>query len=352
MRPPAWALAATATLLLTGCSPAPEGAQPTRKGARASVRPSSSYGTPPASTGGPPIAHASAGAVRTPKVLVVGIDGVRYDRLLEARIPFMREMMRQGTFETGLLSLPKHVKSVSGPGWVTVLTGVEPEKHGVYDNSFKGRKFNEYPDFLTRLEALRPTLSTVAVSAWRSLVDTGALSDLVDWHATGHKRQYARGVKDAIIVRRLAEILRTKQVDVAFLHLESVDSIAHKLGAVSHEYLDAIDQMDTHLGSLFAAIRARPRFAQEEWTVIVTTDHGHRDTGGHGGVSKQERKVFVLAAGPGIAKAEVRDGARLVDVAATVFAQLGLEAPKEMTGAPLSNKPINRAFGGASRTNN
>lgn len=340
LQPPASALAVAAVLLITGCSPA--------------HAPSPARAQPPVRT--PTVsgsATASAPLVeKTPKVLVVGLDGVRYDRMLDARVPYLREMMRQGTFATGLLSLPQKVKSVSGPGWATVLTGVEPEKHGVYDNSFNGRKFTEYPDFLTRVEALRPDLSTVAVAAWRSLVDTGAVGGLVDWHATGHNRPYARGAKDAIIVRRMAEILRTRQVDVAFIHLESVDSTAHRLGAVSPEYLDAIDEMDAYLGRLFRAIRERPRFAAEDWTVIVTTDHGHKDTGGHGGTSKAERKVFVLAAGSGIPRGQKRDGARLVDVAATVFAQLGLEPPKELTGAPLSNSTINRTFGGASRTKN
>lgn len=326
MKAPVGLLAAA--LLLGGC------AQATRQ-----------YGpaTPSAVTRSPTASASQASAAkpaRTPKVLVVGLDGVRHDRMLEADVPYLREMMSQGTLATGLLNLPKKVKSVSGPGWATVLTGVEPKKHGVYDNSFNGRKFTDYPDFLTRIEALRPSLSTVAVAAWRSLVDTGAVGGLVDWHATGHDQPYARGAKDAIIVRRMAEILRTHQVDVAFVHLESVDSTAHRLGAMGQEYLDAIETMDAAIGRLFKAIRQRPSFAAEAWTVIVTTDHGHKDQGGHGGRSEIERSVFVLAAGPDIPQGLVRDGAGLADVAATVFVQLGLAQPKELTGTPLSNKRI------------
>ncbi|MFI6324548.1 alkaline phosphatase family protein [Nonomuraea sp. NPDC050556] len=313
-------LAVAAALLLAGCSTP----------ARTTPGPA----TPSAQS--PTVQVRRAKAAKAPKVLVIGLDGVRYDRMLEARIPYLREMMRSGTLATGLLDLPNHVKSVSGPGWATVLTGVEPEKHGVYDNSFNGRKFTKYPDFLTRIEKLRPRLSTVAVAAWRSLLETGAVGALVDWHATTHNQTYARGAKDALIIRRMTEILRTRQVDVAFLHLDTVDSTAHRMGAMGQEYLDAIDTMDASIGRLFAAIRARPGFAAEDWTVIVTTDHGHKDQGGHGGRSDIERGVFVLAAGPGIPQGLMRDGVRLVDVAATVFGQMGLPLPKELTGKSLA----------------
>jgi hypothetical protein len=33
----------------------------------------------------------------------------------------------------------------------------------------------------------------------------------------------------------------------------------------------------------------------EKWLIVITTDHGHRDEGGHGGDSSQERASFVIA---------------------------------------------------------
>ena len=65
-----------------------------------------------------------------------------------------------------------------------MLTGVWPDKHGVTNNDFTGKRFEEYPDFLTRVEQLRPDLSTAAIVDWLPLVriDEGvpAISDAVD----------------------------------------------------------------------------------------------------------------------------------------------------------------------------
>ena len=60
--------------------------------------------------------------------------------------------------------------SVSGPGWSSFLNGVWPEKHGVTDNEFGGKRYDLYPDFLTRIEQVRPELSTFVVADWLPLV--------------------------------------------------------------------------------------------------------------------------------------------------------------------------------------
>mgnify|MGYP003328751445 CR=1 FL=1 len=44
--------------------------------------------------------------------------------------------------------------------------------------------------------------------------------------------------------------------------------------------------------------KKRPKF-DEEWLVVITTDHGHLDEGGHGGESDQERSSFLIAYGVG-----------------------------------------------------
>ncbi|MGV9774598.1 alkaline phosphatase family protein [Streptosporangium sp. NPDC003464] len=271
-----------------------------------------------------------------PKVLVVGLDGVRYDRVLATGAVHFRQLMEAGTLATGRLEVLRKIRSSSGPGWATVLTGVAPGKHGVHNNSFEGHQFIKYPDFLTRLERIRPSLHTAAVTGWRDLVHAGAVGDLVDWHATSHLKPYEIGDKDAFIIDRMTDLIQTSQVDVAFMHLEVTDAVAHRAGVLGPAYREAIETVDGYLGRLFGAIRARPTFAAEKWTIIVTTDHGHKDEGGHGGVSAQERSVFVLAAGPGIEQGARRRDARQVDVAATVFAQLGIPLPGDLDGESLS----------------
>jgi hypothetical protein len=89
---------------------------------------------------------------------------------------------------------------------------------------------------------------------------------------------------------------------------------------------------------LLAALRSRPGYADERWTVILVTDHGHVDEGGHGGDSDVERTAWVAASGPGIEAGAEHGPVRHVDVAAHVFEALGLLG--ELAEHPLEGKPF------------
>ena len=46
---------------------------------------------------------------------------------------------------------------------------------------------------------------------------------------------------------------------------------------------------------IYRTITHRHDNLNEKWLLVITTDHGHRDEGGHGGDSEQERASFVIA---------------------------------------------------------
>ncbi|MFD4139584.1 alkaline phosphatase family protein [Streptomyces sp. NPDC058572] len=287
-----------------------------------------------------PAAHAAAptlpNGTSQDKVLVIGMDGLRHDRIDAANAPHLKAMMANGTYGLSLLYAPPMAATSSGPGWSTVSTGVWPDKHGVKDNSFAGKNYGRYPGFLARLAQVRPELSTYAAVDWKPLdtqgtVTPGADAKLVlDGDAGGYPGH------DATIATETESILRHQNPDVLFVYFGNTDVVAHALGT-GQKYLDAIAVQDSYLGRLWAAIKARPTYATERWTVMVTTDHGHVNTGGHGGSSIEERRTFVLAQGPGIAAGARPIDTRLVDVAATVFKQLGI-TPDPAWG--LDGKPV------------
>ncbi|MER5205924.1 alkaline phosphatase family protein [Streptomyces sp. NPDC002825] len=268
------------------------------------------------------------------KVLVVGMDGLRYDRIDAAKAPALKSLMANGTYGRSLLYANPMAATSSGPGWSTISTGVWPDKHGVKDNTFAGRNYGQYPGFLARLHQVRPELSIFAAVDWPELDTYGTVTPGADAKLV-HNNNYA--VNDALITDATEDILRNQNPDVLFVYFGETDEIGHSYGAASQKYLDAIDVQDGYLGRLLAAIQARPTYATERWTVIVATDHGHLDAGGHGGSTIEERRTFVLAQGPGIAAGARPIDTRLVDVAATVFQQLGI-VPDPSWG--LDGKPV------------
>ncbi|WP_236245055.1 alkaline phosphatase family protein [Streptomyces sp. CC210A] len=300
-----------------------------------------------------PAAHAAAPALpdgtSKDKVLVVGMDGLRHDRIDAADAPRLKAIRAAGTFGTSLLYANPMAATSSGPGWSTISTGVWPDKHGVRDNSFTGRDYGRYPGFLARLHQVRPELSLFAAVDWKPLdtygtVTAGADAKLV---LDGDRDGYAG--HDETITATTVSVLRDQNPDVAFVYLGNTDVVAHSWGTGSR-YLHALAVQDAQLGRMLDAIEARPTRASERWTVIVCTDHGHVDSGGHGGSSIPERMTFVLATGPGIAAGARPHDTRLVDVAATVFHQLGVTPDPSwgLDGRPLQQRttdPFDTLYG-------
>ncbi|MER5882786.1 alkaline phosphatase family protein [Streptomyces sp. NPDC001941] len=268
------------------------------------------------------------------KVLVVGMDGLRHDRIDAAVAPTLKSLMANGTYGTSLLYANPMAATSSGPGWSTISTGVWPDKHGVKDNTFTGRDYGRYPGFLARLNQVRPDLSLFAAVDWPELDTYGTVTPGADAKLV-YDNNYV--VNDKLITDQTEQVLRTQNPDVLFVYFGETDEIGHNNGAASQKYLDAIAVQDGYLGRLLAAVKARPSYATERWTVIVATDHGHTDAGGHGGSTIEERRTFVLAQGPGIAAGARPADTRLVDVAATVFRQLGI-TPDPAWG--LDGKPV------------
>ena len=275
----------------------------------------------------------------TPRVLLIGIDGVRPDVLAEVATPNIDALAADGWYtDQARTTTP----SVSGPSWSSMLTGVWPEKHGVTDNSFTGRDYATYPSFLTRVEATRPELATFAALDWVPLAelpdDPGPVlpagidvREVVDGYDLGWAEA------DGEVAARAARHLSEADPDAMFVYFGNPDETSHRHGSIGAEYRDAIALSDSHVGMVVDAMRARPTFADEDWLVLMSTDHGRRADGGHGGDSPEEMTIFILASGPATEGWPPPGPAFIVDVAATALAHLGIEIDPDwgLDGVPL-----------------
>ncbi len=280
------------------------------------------------------------------KVLVIGVDGAVLDRVKAADAPHLKRLMAEGLTAPSTLYASPMAATSSGPGWSSIATGVWPDKHGVKDNSFAGKNFTAYPDFLTRAEKADPSLNTYAAADWEPIAssDSGGpiFSPTVDKRLGLKGDANGYGVEDPKIASAAATELKNGDPDASFVYFGEIDIAGHGSGANSQAYLDAIHRTDQHIGTLLNAVEARPTYAQESWTILVTTDHGHTAAGGHGGSTVAERGTFVIAKGAGITAGSVRQDVRLVDVAATALQRVGVST-SGLDGVPL-NAPDNDAF--------
>ncbi|QDP95486.1 alkaline phosphatase family protein [Microlunatus elymi] len=96
----------------------------------------------------------------TRHVLVIGIDGVRYDTLRRLPTPGIDAIA-----EAGFLA-PVRVNeagpTISGPSWATIFTGVLADRHLIFDNDFTGHRLQDFPDLIKLAQRERPGLPAFA----------------------------------------------------------------------------------------------------------------------------------------------------------------------------------------------
>jgi hypothetical protein len=252
-------------------------------------------------------------------VLVIGVDGTRFDTLGPDSTPSIWTL---GTLTPVLIDEGTH--SWSGPCWATIATGVPMALHNVVANDFTGHRLSSYPDFLT--VATRAGLSTLlAVSGWPPLA---VAEDGGPMFAEVTRREYVRvadehsvaewDAADEAITSLASGLIAAEGPSVSFVYLGAVDINGHA-GGVDAAYRAAVHAADQRVGRLIEAVRSRP--AAETWTIVVVTDHGHLDEGGHGG-----REPEVITAWAAVSGTDAPCLTTQLDIAPLVLAAAGLSA--------------------------
>jgi predicted AlkP superfamily pyrophosphatase or phosphodiesterase len=268
-------------------------------------------------------------------VLVIGVDGVRFDLLGPETTPSVWRLGQSG-FLTAV-PVDETTPTWSGPCWATIATGTGVTGHGITGNDLTGHRLADHPDFVTR--ATRAGLPTLlAVSAWPPLAlaeDGGPL------FAEATRREFVAAPKsslagdaryeaimrnwdgaDEAVTELVAAILAAEAPRVSFVYLGAVDIVGHLTGA-GNAYRVAAGAADQRVGRLLAAVWSRPSYEREDWTIVVVTDHGHLDEGGHGGREPEVTTAWAAAAGPGIRPGAPPPVTRQDEVAPLVLAAAG-----------------------------
>ena len=248
-------------------------------------------------------------------VLMISVDGLKPEYVLDAdahglKIPFLRSLMQGGTYARGVTGV---WPTVTYPSHTTLLTGLSPAEHGIYNNLEFDPKNTFANAWYWYAQAIRaPTLwqaaheaglSTASVG-WPVSVGATAVDFLIPeyWRVArltdvdpsdallvaaisrpeGLLQQmqarlgpYMRGNDpsppgDEIKTRYALDILKTHKPVFMTIHLSSLDEEQHLHGPFSPEANADLEVIDAQLAQLFAASRANDPKA----IALVVSDHG------------------------------------------------------------------------------
>ncbi|WP_426474762.1 alkaline phosphatase family protein [Chryseobacterium balustinum] len=225
-------------------------------------------------------------SAQTKKVLFIGIDGCRPDVMMSSNTPNIKGLLPTAVYSLDAITL---APTISGNGWSSMLTGVGLDKHNVPDNNFTNPNYANYRDFLTRIETYNSNLRTMSLVHWapinNNIINTADVK-------TNFSTDLA--VKNAAV-----NALQNDNPDVLFVDFDDVDGAGHSYGftSASSQYVNSIQLTDTYIGEILTAMKNRSTYNNENWLVVVTTDHGGEGAS-HGGGNLTERDIFSIYSNP------------------------------------------------------
>lgn len=235
-------------------------------------------------------------------VVLVVVDGLGLEPARD--LPVLSALGEEGSFLVARTSQP----SLSLPGWTYLTSGAPPEISGVTTNWYEGRVGVD--SILDEAKAEDLTTAVVGSRGWRQLY-----GDVID---TSRFVGDDVAEADPRLAERAIEILGEDAPDLLIVHLPDVDHRGHESG-VGRAYREAAARADELIGEIAGAMPSGT-------ALIVTADHGHIATGGHGGPEREVTRVPLVLSGEGLVPG-ARGEVALGDVAPTIAALLGLPRP-------------------------
>ena len=223
------------------------------------------------------------------KVLIIGIDGLMPEAVELPEMSNINSLYRDGD---GFLTYGyTEDLTFSGPSWSSILHGVHRDRHGVDSNQYHGHDFSDYPHVLKRLKAHNPDLYTAAFVTWSLLQNNFSQPDGtpvgVD-QLVYHARQEDGDEK---VTEDLVELLETGDPGAVFYYQNDIDGAGHGYGFSIDvpEYREQLQVTDARVGRVLVALGNRQQVVdgQEEWLIILVTDHGGVGTGHSGNLYRQ-----------------------------------------------------------------
>lgn len=235
--------------------------------------------------------------------------------------------MKAGAIAQPTRVFPAHSRkadTISGPGWSNILCGVWANRTSSDGQRVHGAELRESSTSSRSSKEAKPEAVTASFSDWGPIAKRILSAADVAFDANETDKDYVSG--DVAVTAAASKYLREADPTATVVYLGQVDEAGHKEGfhpSVA-PYVKAIEQVDGHIGELLAAVESRPTRADEDWLILVTTDHGGSGTGHGGGHDNPEVACsWLIVSGDGAKRGVISGERGQVDLVPTASRSTG-----------------------------
>lgn len=304
-------------------------------------------------------AQANEAKEETPKALFIILDGISADVIEKVNPPALAEIAKAGGYTRayvgGGAGTYSETPTISAVGYNSLLTGTWVNKHNVWDNDIEDPNYH-YKTIFSIAEEYKPELQTAIFSTWTDnrtkLVGEGlpqTKSIKLDYHFDGLEidtiqyphddhSDYIHRI-DELVADEAARYVAEKGPDLSWVYLQYTDDMGHRHGD-SEKFYDAIRMADKQVGRIWDAIKEREKKFDEDWLIVITTDHGRDSTSGkhHGGQSPRERLTWIYTNADDLNE-RFKQTPGVVDIMPSICNHMNIPIPedvmRELDGVPF-----------------
>jgi Uncharacterized proteins of the AP superfamily len=289
-----------------------------------------------------------AGAKERKTVYII-LDGVPADIVERLELPAIQEIASKGAYGRsyvgGTIGRYDQTPTISAVGYTDLLTATWVNKHNVPGNSNLSPNYNYWTIFRIAKEQKRE-VKTALYSSWtdnRTVLigegkrETGNLG--IDYVCDGYELDEKAFPKkerelqifdiDEHVSKLAAKGIMEDAPDLSWVYLWYPDDAGHIFG--NGEFFDESVRLgDRQVSRIWEAVKYREKHFDEEWMIVVTTDHGRGYDGyGHGGQSERERTTWV-ATNKKVNERMKSGKSAIVDIAPSICRFMGFEIPRNV----------------------